>query len=328
VRQVLLLLLVGGPLALVASGVAAYWLAGKALRPVGRMASDAQEIGTDRLDERVAVPPAHDELGHLAETLNAMLARIEHGVTDKRRLVADASHALRTPLAVMRAELDVSLRGDDMPATAREVLESAREEVDRMSRTVDNLLALAQADEGRLELLTVPVDLSLAAHESARPLRLLAAAKDVTLAVTAGDEQVVADPQRLNLALTNLIENAIKFSPSGGTVRVSTWTRDGHVGVTVGDEGPGISDDDRAHLFDRYYRARSVTSARTSGSGLGLAICREVAAAHGGRIWVETSAGRGCAFSLELPRWRLLSLDAEDDGDVDATDAEPLSPTV
>jgi signal transduction histidine kinase len=208
------------------------------------------------------------------------------------------------------------------------VLESAREEVDRMARTVDNLIALAQTDEGRLELLTVPVDLRRAVHESAQPLRLLASANDVSMVLEGEPEQALADPQRLQLALTNLIENALKFSPPGSTVTVSSWRRDGEVGVTVRDEGPGIPEADREHLFDRYYRAGSARARNLSGSGLGLAICREVAIAHGGRIWVDSTVGEGSAFTLALPRWRALGLDSGPE-DIDEVPDEGLfAPTV
>ncbi len=306
VRRVLVLLLVAGPAALAATMVAAYWLARKALRPVEQMTSDAQEIGTAQLNERVAEPGGHDEIWRLAVTLNAMLARIEHGVMDKQRLIADASHELRTPLAVMRAEFDVSLRGDELSAAGREVIESAREEVDRVSRTVDNLLALAAADEGRLELLTVRVELRAVVEKAVAPLRLLAAAKQVALTVDGHHHEVQADPQRLGLALTNLVENAIKFTPPGEAVRVSVWRRGDEIGVTVSDGGPGVSALDQEHLFDRYYRADSARAQALGGSGLGLAIAREVAVSHGGRIWVESLPGGGSAFSLALPAWRTL----------------------
>jgi heavy metal sensor kinase len=306
VHEVLLLLLIAGPVALAATSAAAYWLARKALRPVEQMTSDAQEIGKAGLHERVAVPASHDEIRRLGVTLNEMLDRIERGVTDKHRLVADASHALRTPLAVMRAEVDVSLRGDELSPAAREVLVSAREEVDRMSRTVDNLLALAEADEGRLELLTMPVSLRQAIDDAARPLQMLAAAKGVSLLALGGPLEARADPQRLHLALTNLIENAIKFTPSGSSVRVTTWRRGSEVGVTVSDEGPGIPAEDRERLFDRYYRADSARGRNVGGSGLGLAICHEVALAHGGRLWFESAAGGGSAFFLALPSWRAM----------------------
>jgi signal transduction histidine kinase len=306
VEEVLLLLLIAGPMALLATSVAAYWLARKALRPVEQLTSDARQIGNGGLHERVAVSASRDEIGRLGLTLNAMLDRIERGVTDKHRLVADASHALRTPLAVMRAEIDVSLRGDELPVAARDVLESAREEVDRMSRTVDNLLALAEADEGRLELLTVPVSLRRAIDDSARPLRLLAAAKDVSLLAEGAPIEAQADPQRLHLAVTNLIENAIKFSPPGGRVRVTTWSRGSEVGITVSDEGPGIPPEDREHLFDRYYRVDRARGHKVAGSGLGLAISREVALSHGGRLWLESVVGGGSTFFLALPSWRAI----------------------
>jgi len=319
VRRVLVLLLIAGPVTLATTTLAAYWLARKALRPVERMTSDAQEIGAGQLHERIAVPASHDEVRLLAVTLNAMLERIERGVVDRHRLIADASHELRTPLAVMRAEFDVSLRGDVLPPPAREVLESAREEVDRVSRTVDNLLALAAAEEGRLELLTVRIDLRRTVEDAAKPLRLLAAAKEVSLVVDGDRWEAQADPQRLHLAISNLIENAIKFTPSGGTVHVTSWRHDGEVGVTVSDEGPGISLEDREHLFDRYYRVDSASTHSLGGSGLGLSISREVVLAHGGRLWVHSRLGMGSSFSLALPSWRALQ--AEGDGSASAEEA-------
>jgi two-component system sensor histidine kinase BaeS len=235
-------------------------------------------------------------------TLNAMLDRLEQGVNEKHRLIADASHELRTPLAVMRAELDVSLRGDDLSPAAREVLESAREEVDTMSRTVDNLLTLAQVDEGRLELLPARVSLRDAIEAAARPLRPLAEAKRLRLEVGGDGGLVRADPHRLNQVLTNVLENAIKFSHPGGEVGVIAWHNGDEAGVTVTDDGPGIPAAARAHIFDRFYRVDGARGRKVGGSGLGLAISQEIARAHGGRLWVESEEGRGSAFSLALPR--------------------------
>jgi heavy metal sensor kinase len=301
VDQVLLLLLIAGPAALAATAVGGWWLARKALLPVERMTSQAGQIGIDRLHDRVAVPPAKDEIAHLAVTLNAMLDRLERGVKDKHRLIADASHELRTPLAVMRSELDVSLWTDELPGDARAVLESAREEVDRMSRTVDNLLTLAQVDEGRLELLPARVDLHEAIESAVRPLRPLAAAKRVRIVVDGEPYEVQADPQRIHQALTNLVENAIKFSPPDGEVRIAAWRGGEEVGVTVRDQGPGIPADAQAHVFDRFYRVDRARSREVGGSGLGLAICDEVAGAHGGRVWLDSEEGRGSSFTLALP---------------------------
>jgi two-component system, OmpR family, sensor kinase len=304
VQRVLLLLTLAIPAALAATAFGGWLLARKALLPVERMTSKAEHIGIDRLDERIAVPRGADEIGHLAVTLNAMLDRLERGVAEKQRLIGDASHELRTPLAVMRTELDVSLRGE-LSSTERAVLASVREEVDRMSRTVDNLLTLAQVDEGRLELLTRRVRLAGAIDAAVRPLAPLAEARGVRLEVdTSGHPaDVEADPERLHLVLTNLIENAIKFSPSGSEVRVSAWRRRWEVGVTVTDSGPGIAADAREQIFDRFFRADQSRARTVGGSGLGLSISREIAHAHGGRLWVDSEEGRGSAFSLALPRF-------------------------
>jgi two-component system OmpR family sensor kinase len=300
VERLVVLLLLTVPAALAATAVGGWWLARKALLPVDRMSSRAGEIGIDRLHERIPVPRASDEIARLANTLNAMLDRLERGVDEKHRLVADTSHGLRTPLAVMRMELDVSLRGDDLPEEARAVLESAREEVDGMTRTVAILLTLAQVDEGRLALLVEPVELHEAIEEAARPLRRLAAAKGVRLIV--GGERAVApaDRHRMHQALTNLIENAIKFARTDGEVRVTSWRAEGEVGVTVTDDGPGIPAQVGARVFDRFFRIDG-PGAEAAGSGLGLAICAEIAHAHGGRVWVDSEPGHGSAFSLALP---------------------------
>jgi heavy metal sensor kinase len=301
VDRVLVLLLLAGPAALAATALGGWWLARKALLPVGRMTAKAEEIGIDRLHERIAHPRTMDEIGRLALTLNAMLDRLERGVEEKHRLIGDASHELRTPLAAMRSEIDVSLMLDDLSPEARAVLESAREEVDRMSRIVENLLTLARVDEGRLELLTTRVDLGAAIKGAADPLRQMATAKQVRLEVNGGEFEAQADPQRLDQALRNLIENAIKFTQPGGEVRVSAWHDDGEVGFTVADNGPGIPEEARPQVFNRFYRADSSRGRDRGGSGLGLAICREIAIAHGGRIWVESEEGKGSAFSLALP---------------------------
>jgi two-component system, OmpR family, sensor kinase len=302
VNRVLFLLLLAGPAALAATALGGWWLARKGLLPVERMTSQAEDIGIDRLHERIAVPRTKDEIGHLAETLNAMLDRLEQGIQEKHRLIADASHELRTPLAVMRAELDVTLRATELAPDAREVLASAREEVGRMSRTVDNLLTLAEVDEGRLGLIPTRVGLREATEAAARPLRPLADAKRVRLDVEGDACDAEADPQRLHQALTNFIENAIKYAHTGGRVCVTTWCVNDEVGVTVSDDGPGIPPDARTHLFDRFYRVDSARSRESGGSGLGLAICHEIAGAHGGRVWVDSEEGRGSAFSLALPR--------------------------
>jgi signal transduction histidine kinase len=205
----------------------------------------------------------------------------------------------------MRAELDVTLRGDLSPEE-RPVLESVREEVDHMSRTVENLLTLAQVDEGRLQILTSPVRLRAAIATAVRPLLPLAADKSVrvTLEDRLGDDDpgiVHADAQRVHQVLTNLVENAIKFSPAGEEVRVVAWRSGSEVAVTVADSGPGIPAGARDHVFERFFRVDAARGRAQGGSGLGLSICRDIAEAHGGRVWVDSKEGAGSAFTFALP---------------------------
>jgi two-component system OmpR family sensor kinase len=301
VRKILLLLLIAVPIALAAACFAGWWIVRNALLPVDRMRRKAEQIGIDQLHERVSAPNPADEIGQLAATLNAMLDRLESGVGARRRLVADASHELRTPLAAMRAELDVSLRDPERTEAERATLQSVREDVDRMSRTVDNLLTLALADEGRLELRREPLELDQLARSAARSMTALAASQGVLIRADGEPCPAVADATRLSQALTNLIENAIKFSPPGSQVTVSSWRRGNEAGVTVADTGPGIPADAASHVFDRFYRGDPSRSRESGGSGLGLSICYEIMAAHRGRIWVESSEGSGSAFSIALP---------------------------
>lgn len=236
----------------------------------------------------------------MARTLQSELADCRRRIDEERRRTADAVHALRGPLAAIAAEVDVGLGDEGLAPGGRALMASVREEVDAMSRTLANLLTLAAADEDRLRLEPVPVALLDAIEAAARPFRDVAAAKRLTVELGGVPCHAHADPERLQQALGNLIDNAIKFSAPGGAVRVTAWCGAEQVGVTVADSGPGVSAAAREHLFERFYREPGRADAR--GSGLGLAICREIATAHGGAVWVESEEGRGSAFTLALPR--------------------------
>jgi heavy metal sensor kinase len=304
VHRLRVLLLAVVPAALLAAAGGGWWLARKALRPVAEITRQAGAIGVEQLHERVPVPPTTDEIAGLATTINAMLERIEHGVREKRRFLADASHELRTPLAVMRSEIEVSLRGGDIEPAARDVLASNAEEVERMSRIVDDLLTLARIDEGRLELAPSRVDLGAVAADVVAGLRPLAAAQGIPVTVSGGEvgAQVDADPERLRRAVRNLVENAVKYTGAGGRVGVEVWRRKGEAGLTVTDTGPGIPEALLERIFDRFVRADVARSRSTGGSGLGLSITREIVEAHGGRVWAESTPGEGSAFSMGFPR--------------------------
>jgi heavy metal sensor kinase len=302
VRRLRLLLILAVPVAVAGAGAGGWLLARKALLPVDRMTRKAEVITADRLQERVAVPSSRDELGRLAETLNDMLNRIERGVQEQQRLVADASHELRTPLAVMRSEIDVCLRAPDLPEDdAREVLSSVGEEVERMSRILDNLLTLARIDEGRLDLLCAPQRLDAMVAEVLDKLRPIAHAKGIGLVAEGESAEVLADGPRFELVITNLVDNAIKYTGAGGTVRVVVWRDPHEAGISVHDTGPGIGADALPHLFDRFYRADAARSRADGGSGLGLSICKEIVTAHGGRLWASSELGHGSSFTLAMP---------------------------
>ncbi len=302
VHRLLMLMLIGGPVALAAAAAGGWWLAGRSLAPVARLTREAAEIDANRLDERVQVPSPPDELRLLAVTLNRMLDRVQAGVQEKRRFVADASHELRTPLAVMQAELDVHLLEPGVEAGTRETLESTREEVRRMSATVENLLELARIDEGRIVLDVADVDLRELVRLEAERVVALADTKGLTIRAAGEPAPTRGDEERLSRAIGNLLGNAIKYAPAGSTIEISTRIDPEDAIVSVRDLGPGIPASLLATIFDRFVRADVARASEAEGSGLGLAIVREIVEAHGGRIWVESVEGAGATFTFTIPR--------------------------
>lgn len=302
IHRLLVLFATGVPGALLVAAIGGWLIARKALRPVGRMTAEAQEIRADRLKDRIAIPPTDDELQRLARTLNDMLGRLEEGIESQRRFVADASHDMRTPLTVMASEIDVGLETPRLgERRARELLTSNREQVAWMARMIDDLLTLASIEGGQLELLRTPTDLHALAGDVVARLGSFATSTGVRISADGGPASVIGDSDRLTQVLTNLVENAVKYAGTGAEVRVLTWQRDEEAGFTVTDTGPGIPPEAIPHLFDRFFREDSTRSSARRGSGLGLAICREIIDAHGGHIWVDTTGGGGSSFSVALP---------------------------
>jgi len=173
--------------------------------------------------------------------------------------------------------------------------------VERMTRTVENLLTLARVDEGRLELLTRPFELRAVVDEVAAELGPVAADRGITVSAAGELVEVEGDRDRLRQVVANLVDNAVKYSHEGGEVRITTWQRNGEAGVSVADDGVGLPSDALAHVFDRFYRVDDARVGDHGGSGLGLAICREIATAHGGRVWAESEPGSGARFCLAVP---------------------------
>jgi heavy metal sensor kinase len=283
------------------------WIAQRALEPVDRIITEVREITDGRsLHRRLAVPMVRDELGRLAETLNQMMTRLERSFAALRRFTADASHELKTPLTVVRAGVERAITRPDLPQETLAALEETLQEVNRMTELLEALLTLARADEGRAELHREPVDLRAIVAEAGETGELLAEQAGVTIDVRTPAEPVVldVDRSRVRQLILNLLENAVKYTPRGGSVSVQLGAGDGRVVLTVADSGIGIAPGDLPHIFDRFWRAdsaRTRTGARP-GTGLGLAICKWIAEAHGGVIDVQSRPGRGTTFSVSFPR--------------------------
>jgi heavy metal sensor kinase len=268
------------------------------------MAETARKITAESLTARLAVENPRDEFGRLATVFNDTLARLQDAFEQLRRFTADASHELRTPLTAVRSVGEVALQRHLGAEGYREVIGSMLEEVDRLTRLVENLLTLTRAESGRIPLTVEVVDLGALATGVAESLRVLAEDKEQTLAVeTAGPLSVRGDPAILHQALLNLLYNAIRYTPSQGTIRVSARaTPSGEAAIAVADTGPGIPVEHRERIFERFYRVDGGRSREAGGTGLGLAIARWAVEANGGRIEVEGGEGKGSVFRIVLPQ--------------------------
>jgi two-component system OmpR family sensor kinase len=279
--------LIGGPVALLLASLAGYALAGAALRPIEAMRRRAADISTSSLDERLPVGEAGDEVSRLGETLNEMLSRIEGGVLRERRFVADASHQLRTPLALLTTELDLALRRARSADELKEALRSAAESTARLSRLADDLLLLARADDGRVPLKAEETDVADLAHEVGGRFGVRVEAEPLVVRV---------DRLRLEQALTNLLDNAVRHG--SGDASLTAHRRNGNVELHVLDEGAGFPAGFLAHAFERFSRA---DPASRDGSGLGLAIVETIARAHGGVAHAVNRPEGGADVWLALP---------------------------
>jgi heavy metal sensor kinase len=267
-----------------------YAVAGRVLRPVGKITAAARRIQATNLSERLALEGPQDELKTLADTFDDMLERLDSSFTAQRQFVADASHELRNPLAVIQTNADVALQEESVSAELRTRIEAVRRAADRMRRLVDDLLSLA-----RLELASAQrgdVDLAGMLEEVRDELDPLARAHGLRIETHAeGGLHVVADRDAVKRALANLLDNAFRHSPAGTPVRLEAQRDNGWAVLSVADEGPGLSPDEQEHVFERFWRSDSSRSRESGGTGLGLAIVRSVAHAHGGSVGVACDGG-------------------------------------
>ncbi|MCH8040922.1 MAG: heavy metal sensor histidine kinase [Nitrospinae bacterium] len=300
-HRLIFVLLVASPLAVAASMLGVWFLAGRALRPVDAITLTAQRIAAGDLTQRIQTR-SKDEIGRLASTFNDMIARLEASFRQIRQFSADASHELRTPLTIIKGETELALRKPRSPEMYREVLESNLEEIDRMNRIVEELLFLSRADLGEIKVASDPVQLDSLIQEVQQQAIVLG--QDRQVETTLGrvePAQVLGDEWRLREMLLNLVDNAVKYSRHTGTVQLSL-VRDGNMAcLSVRDHGIGISPEEQGHIFDRFYRTDAARAHFQKGTGLGLSICKWIAEAHHGRIQVESILGQGSCFTILLP---------------------------
>ena len=297
-------LMIAVPLTLLAAGGGGVFLARRALKPVDEMTRKARSIEERDLSQRLEVR-TRDELGRLAATLNAMIARLEKAFGRQRQFTSDASHELRAPLAVIEAESTLTLQRKRAASEYRQSLETIAQEAARMSLIIDQLLSLARADSEKEPLSFEELNLGELLKESSSDLEVLCRHKGLDLQLAQVDDSVVkGDRLRLRVLFLNLLDNAIRYTPGGGTVSVSL-RREGQMAVvSISDTGPGIPAADLPHIFERFYRVDKARSRTEGGSGLGLSIAQYIAEVHGGRIEAESEPGKGSTFRVWLPLGR------------------------
>jgi two-component system, OmpR family, sensor kinase len=300
------------PVTLLIAGLGGYFLARRSLSPVVAMSEQARWIGAENLEARLSVRNPDDELGHLAGSFNALLDRLNASFDRQKRFVADASHELRTPVAILCGETEVALAKEDRSQEEyRETLQILADESKRLKRIVEDLFTLARADAGQYPLSYTDFYLDELAAECAKNVRTLAAAKQITLACEPSGEALIrADESLIRRMLLNLLDNAIKYTQPGGSVSVHVEDRDGVYELSVADSGSGIPADLHSRIFERFFRvdkARSRKEQDGSGAGLGLSIGAWIASAHSGNLGLTRSGSEGSTFTATLPKHPLSS---------------------
>ncbi len=300
--QLRLLFLFGVPLTIFITGFSGLVLIRLTLKPVAQMTKTARDITAKKLTTRLDVPPGRDEIYQLAVTFNSMLSRLEHDFVAQRRLMEDLTHELKTPMAILKGELEVALKKDRSIGEYQRALSSNLEETNRLIRIVDDLLFLARGDNQTLGLVLTSVNVTEELNDLLRQVRILSQAKGQILNAQLEQDVIIrADKDKIRRMLFNILDNAVKYTPGGGRVDVGLNTKSGHAEVRIADTGIGISPQNLQRIFDRLFQVDP--SRHQDGVGLGLSIARVIADAHGGTIAVDSTPGQGTVFtvSFDLP---------------------------
>jgi heavy metal sensor kinase len=302
VRQVLLMLVIGLPIAVTVAVTGGFVLVRRALRPVDNLSQKAAAITQHNLSERLPVVRTGDELERLSLSLNVMISRLEDAINSSKQFVADASHELRTPLAVLRGEIENLAQDIELKPQTRETLGSALEEVDRLAEIVEGLLALSRLDTGEAHSQWVKFDLAELVTTTADQMSLLAEDKNITMVCDSATRVLIeGDQARLKQVVVNLLDNAIKYTPNGGRIKLKIAQEDAYAVLDIADDGIGIPAEALPHVFKRFFRVDGSRSRDQGGAGLGLSIVKSICDAHGARVEVSSTPGQGSLFRIRQP---------------------------
>ncbi len=299
----LLLWLAAGFLLVIGVAVAGgHWLVARSLSPVERIARSAEQITFHNLSERLPVAQTGDELERLSVALNHMITRLDEAFRHNRRFMADASHEMRTPLTIIRGELESVVGHAKFNEELREAIASALEEVERLTQIVESLFGLARLDAGEAQEQWERFDLARLVASTSEQMCLLAEDKQIALSCHAAQPVFVeGDRSRLKQVIVNLLDNAIKYTLAGGAIELKVSSSRDKAILEVADTGVGIPAEEQPHVFERFYRVDKTRSREVGGAGLGLAIVKSICSAHGGHVEVESVEGCGSTFRVELP---------------------------
>ncbi len=302
VHELLITLMMSLPILVLVAAAGGYLLVRRSLKPVENIRATAEKITFGNLSNRLPVAATGDALEHLSLTLNQMLERLEAAYHQASRFSADASHELRTPLTIMRTELESIVQEPGLAENIRERIGSVLEETEHMSHMAEGLFAISRLDAGEAKMQHERLDLAELVSSTAEQMQLLADEKKMAIDIDANTVVTVeGDQTRLKQVVVNLLDNAIKYTPRGGSVSIQVFSFGTKATLEIQDNGEGIPQDALPHVFDRFYRADKVRSREAGGAGLGLSIVRSIVLAHGGTVELQSTEGKGATCKVELP---------------------------